>query len=157
MTSRVSASRLAVILLSSALVAVPGDPLRAQDPAPDTVQEAAPPPAAQDGSGQDDPTPNAPGPQIPYEVEFTGMEDDELRDLLRDSSSLVSLKNDPPPSVLGLERRADSDRDRLQTALRSAGFYDAVLDIRVDAARTPAKVTVAVTPGTPYRDRKSVV
>ncbi|MGR0185859.1 autotransporter assembly complex protein TamA [Azospirillum aestuarii] len=151
MTRRVSASRLAIILLSSALVAAPGDPLRAQDPALDTARDAAPPPAAQDDPGQDDPTPDAPGPQIPYEVEFTGLEDDDLRDLLRDSSSLVSLKDDPPPSVLGLERRADSDRGRLQTALRSAGFYDAVLDIRVDANQTPAKVTVAVTPGAPYR------
>lgn len=142
MTRRASASRLAVILLSSVLAATPGDPPRAQDAVPD---------GAVDGAAPDDPTPDAPGPQIPYEVEFTGLEDDDLRTLLRDSSSLVSLKDDPPPSVLGLERRADNDRERLQTALRSAGYYDARLDIRVDASQTPAKVTVAVTPGAPYR------
>ncbi len=150
MTRRASASRLAVILLSSALAAVPGDSSRAQAPAPD----AAPPPAAEDAAPED-PSPDAPGPQVPYEVEFTGLEgDDALRDLLRDSSTLVSLKGDPPPSVLGLERRADTDRERLQTALRSAGYYDAKLDIRVDADRTPALVTVAVTPGEVFRFRK---
>ena len=91
-----------------------------------------------------------PGPKVPYEVELTGVEDSALSDLLRESSSLFALKDDPPPSIIGLERRADSDRDRLDTALRSAGYYDARLDIRVDPDATPAKVTVAVVPGPAY-------
>ncbi|WP_431854818.1 autotransporter assembly complex protein TamA [Azospirillum sp.] len=90
--------------------------------------------------------------KVPYEVDLTGLEgDDALRTLLRESSSLFELKDDPPPSVIGLERRADADRDRLDTALRSAGHYDARLDIRVDPSVQPARVTIAVEPGPAYR------
>jgi translocation and assembly module TamA len=98
-----------------------------------------------------------PAPKVPYAVELTGVEDSALSDLLRESSSLFGLKDDPPPSVIGLERRAASDRDRLETALRSAGYYDARLDIRVDPDATPAKVTVAVEPGPAYRFKSIVV
>ncbi|CAO3421946.1 Outer membrane component of TAM transport system [Azospirillum doebereinerae] len=83
-------------------------------------------------------------------MELTGVEDDGLRDTLNAASTLVELKGDPPPSIIGLERRADTDRERLQAALRSAGYYDARLDIRVDGAVQPAKVAVAVTPGPIY-------
>ncbi len=109
---------------------------------------------------QDDPaskavTPNAEaatedGPKIPYEVELTGVEDTALGDLLRGSSSLVELKDNPPPSFIGLERRADSDRERLLTALRSAGYYDAQLTVRLDPDTQPVKVSITVTTGQAY-------
>lgn len=96
--------------------------------------------------------------RLPYEITLTGVEEDEaLRDLLNGSSSLVALKDDPPPSLLGLERRADADRERLHTALRSAGHYDARLEVRVDGSVQPARVTVAVTPGPVYRFRTVTV
>ncbi|WP_448203144.1 autotransporter assembly complex protein TamA [Azospirillum sp. sgz302134] len=149
MTRRVPASRLAALLLTGALAAAPPGPVRAQD------AETAPPPAegapAEAPSAEGSAQPEA-GPKVPYEVDITGVEDG-LRTLLRDTSSLVSLKDDPPPSVLGLERRAGDDRERLATALRSAGYYDATLDIRVDADRKPVKVTIAVEPGPEYRFR----
>lgn len=106
---------------------------------------------------QDTPAPEAPGaetaaetPKVPYEVHLTGTEDSDLESLLRESSSLFGLKDDPPPSFIGLERRADNDRDRLQTALRSAGYYDARLDIRIEPDARPAQLTIAVTPGPAY-------
>ncbi|HYH21169.1 MAG TPA: autotransporter assembly complex family protein [Azospirillum sp.] len=108
-------------------------------------------------AAQDAPAPEAPapagteGPVVPYEVELTGVENDRLADLLRGTSSLVSLKDNPPPSLIGLERRAEADRERLQTALRSAGHYDAELDVRVDGTAQPARVTIAVRPGPAYR------
>ncbi len=88
---------------------------------------------------------------LPYTVSLTGVEDEDLAETLRRTSSLFTLRDDPPPSLFGLERRAAADRDRLQRALRSAGFYDATLDIRIDAEARPAAVTVAVTPGPVYR------
>ncbi|HYG91294.1 MAG TPA: autotransporter assembly complex family protein [Azospirillum sp.] len=97
---------------------------------------------------QDEPAPEE--PKVPYEVELSGVEDSALRELLRGSSSLFELKDAPPPSIIGLERRADSDRDRLQTALRSAGYYDAQLDVRIDPDARPVKVTIAVMPGPAY-------
>lgn len=90
------------------------------------------------------------GQETPYEVALTGIEDGDLRTVLTSSSSLFRLEENPPPSPIGLRRRADADRQRLLTALRSAGFYDASIDIRVDTDTTPAQVTVAVEPGSPY-------
>ncbi|HYD65998.1 autotransporter assembly complex family protein [Azospirillum sp.] len=129
---RRSARRLAPLAAALMLAWVP---VAAQDqPAPEQ-----PPPAETDG------------PVVPYEVELTGVEDGGLSDLLRGTSSLFTLKENPPPSLLGLERRAEADRERLQTALRSAGHYDAELDVRVDGAAQPARVTIAVQPGPAYR------
>ena len=45
---------------------------------------------------------------------------------------------------------AGADRDRLDTALRSDGYYDGRLDIRVDTEKQPVRVTIAVEPGPPY-------
>jgi len=88
--------------------------------------------------------------QTPYEVQLTGVEDGELRGLLEGSATLFRLVNDPPPSPVGLRRRADADQERLQAAMRSAGFYDGKVEIQVDTAVEPAKVTVEVTPGPAY-------
>lgn len=141
MIRRASASRLAVLLLTGALASLAGPEARAQ--------ESVPPPA-EDTPAEAEATA---GPTVPYEVEITGVGDSALDTVLRETSTLVSLQNDPPPSVLGLERRAADDRERLETALRSEGYYDATLNIRVDADQQPAKVTVAVTPGPPYHFR----
>ncbi|SMH58817.1 autotransporter assembly complex protein TamA [Azospirillum agricola] len=129
------ASSLPPLMLAAALLLGPAEDGRAQDAAP-----AAPPAAGEE----------PPEARIPYEVEITGVEDEGLRGALNDASSLVELKGDPPPSILGLERRADSDRDRLQAALRSAGYYDGRIDIRIDGAAQPARVAVAITPGPRY-------
>ncbi|WP_245985975.1 autotransporter assembly complex protein TamA [Azospirillum thermophilum] len=147
MNRSASAPLLPSALIAAALLAVPAAAGFAQDA---TAPPAAPP-AAPDAQAGEEPAAG----RLPYEVELTGVEGD-LNDLLRASSSLVELKDDPPPSLIGLERRAESDRDRLQAALRSAGYYDARLDIRIDGDARPAdaqpvKVTVAVEPGPLYR------
>lgn len=129
-------SRRPALLAAALALVLAGEPVVAQD-----APSAEPPAPA---AGED-------GPSVSYEVELTGVEDDGLAELLRGTSSLFSLKEDPPPSLLGLERRAEADRERLQTALRSAGYYDAALDIRVDGDAQPARVTVAVRPGPAYR------
>lgn len=87
---------------------------------------------------------------VPYETALTGVEEDGLRALLEQTSSLFTLREEPPPSVIGLERRAQQDRDRLDAALRSAGFYDAAVDIRIDGGRQPALATIDVRTGPLY-------
>jgi len=153
---------IAVPMVAALLMLGPADAGYAQDSPPDSIPgavPAAPPEGALPDAVPPDEEVRPAG--ITYEVDITGVEDEGLRGTLRDASTLVELKDDHPPSLIGLERRADSDRDRLQTALRSAGYYDAKLDIRIDdpaAAGTlpaggqapPVKVTVAVTPGPLY-------
>ncbi|WP_042442703.1 autotransporter assembly complex protein TamA [Azospirillum sp. B510] len=145
---------IAAPLVAALLMLGPAEAGRAQNAAADGIQGA---PSADNAPADEEVRPAG----IAYEVDITGVEDDGLRDTLRGASTLVELKDDHPPSLIGLERRADSDRDRLQTALRSAGYYDARLDIGIrDPAGTatlpaaaeapPVQVTVAVTPGPLY-------
>jgi translocation and assembly module TamA len=95
--------------------------------------------------------------QTPYEVTLTGVEDSSLRDLLQGVATLFRLTGQPPPSPIGLRRRADADRERLLAALRSVGFYDGKVDIEIDTSVEPAKVDVVVTTGPAYKfDRITV-
>ncbi|HYD31250.1 MAG TPA: POTRA domain-containing protein, partial [Azospirillaceae bacterium] len=89
--------------------------------------------------------------ETPYRVDLTGIDDEELRSLLQSASTLFRLSQEPPPSLIGLERRAEADRERLETALRSAGFYDGSVTIAIDADATPVGVIVTVEPGPAYR------
>ena len=146
MNRQVSASSLCFLLLTTALLTAPAAVVLAQVAPPDEPSSTESGAQSDAESGSD-----SARPRVPYEVELTGVEDGGLLSMLNEASSLVALKDDPPPSVLGLERRAQADRDRLQAALRSAGYYDARLDLRVDADARPAKVTVAVQPGPVYR------
>lgn len=153
---------VAAPLVAALLMLGPASAGHAQDSPPDSVPGAVPavsPQGVLPETAQPEEEVRPAG--ITYEVDITGVEDDGLRGTLRDASTLVELKDDHPPSLIGLERRADSDRDRLQTALRSAGYYDATLDIRIEdpaaagslpagGEAPPVKVTVAVTPGPLY-------
>lgn len=159
---------VAVPLVAALLLLGPSAAGHAQDSPADGIPGAAPagsptgsPTGSLDGAQPESPPEDEAGPAgIRYDVEITGVEDGSLRSTLNDASTLVGLQNDPPPSLIGLERRAETDRDRLQVALRSAGYYDAQVDIRIDepAAATasaggnapPAKVTITVTPGPLY-------
>ncbi|ACJ01268.1 outer membrane protein, OMP85 family [Rhodospirillum centenum SW] len=89
--------------------------------------------------------------ETPYTVELTGLDGTgDVRGLLEEVSRLVALRDQPPPSPIGLRRRAEADRDRLAAALRSEGYFAAVLDIDVDTGASPATVTVRVRPGQRY-------
>src|SRR5689334_18332801 len=70
--------------------------------------------------------------ETPYEVTLSGVEDKSLRELLQGTATLFRLNEQPPPSPVGLRRRADADQERIQTALRSVGYYDGKVEIEVD-------------------------
>ncbi len=101
----------------------------------------------------------------PYTVAITGVDDGTLRPLLEATSSLVQLQDGPAPSLIGLRHRADGDRERLEAALHSEGYYDAHLNITVSPHGTAASaspspspsptavVTLAVTTGPLYHLR----
>ena len=89
-------------------------------------------------------------PGLDYKVEITGVPEDSIVSLLRQSSQLVALQDRPPPSLAGLRRRAESDRERLITALRSEGFYGATVETRIDSTATPVQVTVDISTGDQY-------
>ena len=90
--------------------------------------------------------------ETPYAVDLADVEDEELRDLIEASSTLIQLADDPPPSPIGLGRRAETDRQRIQAALRSVGFYSGEVDIdlETDTGGEPAQVSIGVRPGPRY-------
>jgi len=70
---------------------------------------------------------------VAYTTRLTGIEDDALRSLLTASMQLLALRDQPPPSLAALRRRAEDDRERLQKALRSmetglTGLNEVVID-----------------------------
>lgn len=88
---------------------------------------------------------------VPYEVSLEGVADEALLEILRQSSQLVALSDKPPATTIGLRRRAEDDIERLQTALRSEGYYDGTIDLAVDTAVQPAAVRLQIDIGPRYR------
>lgn len=101
------------------------------DPPPRTVEEAE--------------------PQTGYTPVLTGVDDPELQGVLEASSQLFALVERPPATLAGLERRAIDDIERLQTALRSEGYYAAELSYELAEAEGARTVTLEVEPGPRYR------
>ena len=98
-----------------------------------------------------------PRPGVPYELDIAGIEDEALRELLNEVSETRRLIERPPPSLTRLRRRAEDDRARLQRALRSEGYYDATIDVSIDAEAEPVEVVFQVEPGPRYRLREVAI
>jgi len=82
------------------------------------------------GGEEKPPPPNA--ETLPYNVDFTVVgADKNLLQILKDASTLQSLKGDPPPDADSLVRRAEADLPRLNDALWGAGYYNARIAIAV--------------------------
>jgi translocation and assembly module TamA len=87
---------------------------------------------------------------IPYRTEITGVEDD-LRDLIVESSRLVAAEDTPPAGLAGLQQRAESDVEDFQRVLRSEGYYGARIRLEVEADERPAIVRMTIEPGPRFR------
>ena len=81
-----------------------------------------------------------------YDVEIEGVEGN-FADLVEASSQLISGQDDPPFGITGLRRRAASDVEDFQTALRSQGHYGARIGFEIDADTDPFLVAVTIEPG----------
>ena len=68
---------------------------------------------------------------LEYTTELAPLEDKILEDAAKASSLLIELQDKPPDSFFGLYRRAQEDKLRLEKALRSSGYYDGEVMIRI--------------------------
>jgi len=109
----------------------------------------------------------------PYAVTIAPTGNGALDTALKDSSTLLSLRTSAPVAPFGLVMRAQSDIDRLQTALRSFGYYAGHVTITIDGtslddpglpdalaalpAGSDAKVAVAVDKGTLFHLRRVTI
>jgi translocation and assembly module TamA len=111
---------------------------------------------------------------IRYQVDVNKVADSTLSGAVQASSTLIELQDRPPEDVTGLRARAVEDLDRLQKALRSSGYYDGKVEIKVDGQEVTADlrqplnayddstkkqlpVAITVTPGPLYTIRKITV
>lgn len=94
---------------------------------------------------------------VDYRTTITGVED-ELRQAISDSATLVALQGDSAPSLASLIRRAEDDVDRVTRALRAFGYYVGAVEITFDgrpprdadstsAQAGPIDVEISVAPG----------
>jgi translocation and assembly module TamA len=88
---------------------------------------------------------------VAYQVEIEGVSDSDIRSLLQRSSQLLALANRPPLTQAALVRRIEADFERFRSVLRSEGYYDAVINYRIDDQATPQVITISVDTGPAYR------
>jgi translocation and assembly module TamA len=105
---------------------------------------------------------------LTYETKLNSLKDNTLEEAAKASATLIELQKAPPDTLIGLYRRANEDIDRLQKALRSSGYYDGKVEIRINGRLTsegapsdegqaaakssqPIKVDIKLTPGELYR------
>ncbi len=130
------APALLCALLMAAAPAVAGD---VREPYEDEV------PAAPSAPGEGAPA------EVPYVATISGVEDGALLDLLRAASQLKALQDRPPATLARLHQRAKEDLARLDTALRSEGYYEAELRTQIEEEKRPVEVTIEIETGPRYR------
>lgn len=98
------------------------------------------------------------GNPVPYktEIEVRGGPD-ALAGKMKDLSQLEQLKNEPPDSMLGLERRARQDQETAIKLLQSECYYDGDAKIEYNESAKPVVVTLALIPGPQFSVGKADV
>ncbi|MDQ7015956.1 MAG: BamA/TamA family outer membrane protein, partial [Gammaproteobacteria bacterium] len=87
--------------------------------------------------------------ELKIEVDSRG-----LQPLLQGSSTLQSLQDRPPESLLGLKRRLQADLKRFQQVLRSEGYYQPDLRHKISSRQSdfsPYQVQITIKKGVLYR------
>ncbi|WP_414471297.1 autotransporter assembly complex protein TamA [Microvirga sp. M2] len=110
------------------------------------------------GGSDEPPPPNA--ETLPYNLDFSVVGGDkDLVQILKDASTLQSLRSDPPPDAEALVRRAEADLPRLNDALWGAGYYNARITVSVAGASLSLQATrpeAAIRAAMAYRARALV-
>lgn len=93
----------------------------------------------------------APAQGFEYTVEIRGLDDHQkLRSIFEIVSRVVTLRERPPATMGALRRRIAGDVDRFEAVLRSEGYYDGIVEYRLDVDHEPFEVVMTVDTGPPY-------
>ena len=87
---------------------------------------------------------------VQYEVDISGVDDEELQEDLKAISKMAELQDRPPPTVSFLRRRAEDDVDRFVQLLRSRGYYGANANFEVNEKKKPVQVIFEIESGPIY-------
>lgn len=74
-----------------------------------------------------------PAAAVDYQVELTGVGNERARELMEQALSLFRLQDDGAQSLAFLRRRAEGDVATAQKILRSFGFYEAEVEVKVES------------------------
>ncbi|MCR9212212.1 MAG: autotransporter assembly complex protein TamA [Proteobacteria bacterium] len=94
------------------------------------------------------------GGKIIYSLKIEGAPNDDVAELLEQSSRLEQLNDTPPTSKAGLRRRIQDDVEGFNKVLRSEGYYNNKVEFELDDTEIPAKITFNITAGTLFRISK---
>ena len=102
------------------------------------------------------------GEPVPYSVDIVVRDAHQdvveaLTSAMESGSELIKLRDTPPDSRIGVERRAISDVDNARALLSSRGYYDGRVRYRIDWDKNPAEVRLILHPGKQYVLGPSVI
>lgn len=84
---------------------------------------------------------------IAYETDIEGDLSDNLRDLIEESSSLLTQSDRQPATPAALRRRMEDDVARFQRILRAEGYYNGTVETSVAEDAQPIQVTIEIETG----------
>jgi len=87
---------------------------------------------------------------VEYKAEIDGLNNRSLKNAIKDSALSFKLESHPPATLGQLHRRAEKDRGRVERLMKSRGYYEATVAIKVDAEQQPVIVQFIINPGLPY-------
>jgi translocation and assembly module TamA len=77
-----------------------------------------------------------------YELQYTGIPNAKIKDVIQSVSSLEKLKANPPATILGLKRRAEADASNILEGLHSLAYYDAKVDCPLNEDGTKVFINI---------------
>lgn len=80
---------------------------------------------------------------VPYAVKITGVEDDDVLQALKDTSTLYRLRQEAPPDGEGVVRRAEADLRLLAEVLSGYGYHQGRIAIRIDGVALAGETSIA--------------
>ena len=83
-----------------------------------------------------------------YDLQFTGIPDENARKVVYSVSQLEKLKSTPPATLLGLRRRAEADVLTILQGLHSLAYFNAKVDFSIE--EDGGRVTVKIDSGPVY-------
>lgn len=87
---------------------------------------------------------------LTYQVEFCGVANPKMQELLESASDLIRLQDHPPTTQAVLRRRAEADIPLFTKVMQSLAYYNAKVDVKIDFSSTPIIVNFIITPGPVY-------
>lgn len=85
-----------------------------------------------------------------YTVQYLGIDDSAVKTTLRSATALSTLKKHAPDTLSALKYRAESDIPTILKVMRSYGYYEAKVSVRVEEGFEIAAVFVSIDPGPVY-------